>query len=124
MLSDVSEDYLRTVYEITQAQGYARPKDVSGALGVSSATVTGMIRKLSEAGLINHEKHGIITLTEEGLAHAAAVRRRYEFFLVLLQSAGVDGKKARSEASLLEHGIRDETLERLLSLHGRIVRKR
>ena len=124
MISEVSEDYLRAVYEITRKLGYAKPKDISKALGVSSATVTGMIKKLSESGLINHEKHGAISLTEQGLAHAVSVSRRYEFFLSLLRSAGIAEEKARDEAMVLEHGISNETLERLLMLHGRLFQKR
>ncbi len=123
-LSEVSEDYLRLVAEISERHGYAKPRDLSCALNVSPASVTQMVRKLSADGLLEYESHGAIALTEDGRAIASSIRRRHDFFLMLLESAGVARETALAEAHSLEHGISDETLARLLSIHGRLSQGR
>ena len=42
------EDYLRIVYEIVEAKGYARIRDICKALGVKPSTVVEIMRKLDE----------------------------------------------------------------------------
>jgi len=124
VLSDVYEDYLRLVLEISEKQGYAKPKDLSTALEVSPASVSQMVRRLSDEGLVEYESHGTIALTDAGRSVAMKVRMKYSFFLLLLESAGVEGKTARKEAHFLEHNLSDDTLAKLTYLHERLMHKR
>ena len=68
LLADLTrvEDYLEVVYELIQRKGYARPSDIAQQLGVSTASVTGMLQRLHRMGLIVYERYRGLTLTPKG----------------------------------------------------------
>ncbi|MBI5227066.1 metal-dependent transcriptional regulator [Candidatus Micrarchaeota archaeon] len=114
MLSRTSENYLRVIYEIIERKGYARPKDISTTLDISPPSVTQMLQKLAKQGLVNYEKHGAVTLTEQGKQSASALKSRYQVFLKLFDMAGVSPKTAFMDACYLEHQLSEETLTKLI----------
>ncbi len=114
MLTRISENYLRVIYEIAEKKGYARPKDVATTLCVSSASVTEMLQKLAGLGLINYEKRGAITLTEDGRKRASAIKMRYQVFLKLFEMAGVSSQTAYMDACYIEHHLSEETVSKLV----------
>ncbi|MFN7990974.1 MAG: metal-dependent transcriptional regulator [Candidatus Micrarchaeia archaeon] len=114
MLSRISENYLRVISEISEKKGYARPKDIANTLGVSSASVTEMMQKLSREDLVNYEKRGAITLSESGKLRASAIRMRYQVFLKLFEMAGVSSQTAYMDACYIEHYLSEETVSKLV----------
>ncbi len=120
MLSRISENYLRVIYEITEKKGYARPKDIAGTLCVSSASVTEMMQKLAREDLVNYEKRGAITLTAEGRRRASAIKMRYQVFLKLFEMAGVSSQTAYMDACYIEHHLSEETVTKLVEFVGRL----
>ncbi len=120
MLSRISENYLRVIYEITEKKGYARPKDIAGTLCVSSASVTEMMQKLAREELVNYEKRGAITLTPEGRRRASAIKMRYQVFLKLFEMAGVSSQTAYMDACYIEHHLSEETVTKLVEFVGRL----
>jgi DtxR family Mn-dependent transcriptional regulator len=115
MLSRISENYLRVIFEIIEKKGYARPKDIATTLCVSSASVTEMSQKLAREGLVNYEKRGAITLTEEGRKKASSIKMRYQVFLKLFEMAGVSSQTAYMDACYIEHHLSEETVSKLVS---------
>ena len=115
-LTDREEDYLRILYEVINDKGYAKVKDVSLSLDITPASVVGMMKKLSEKGLINYRKYESITLTEIGNTHAEAVSRRHETFKELLQIIGVPRDIAEQDAHILEHHLHVDTINRFSRL--------
>ena len=113
-LSRTCENYLRVIYEISERKGYARSKDIASTLDVSAPSVTQMIQKISKQGFVNYEKHGAVTLTEEGKKKASALKMRYQVFLKLFEMAGVSPKVAYMDACYLEHQVSEETLAKLV----------
>ncbi|MEW6722264.1 MAG: metal-dependent transcriptional regulator [Candidatus Micrarchaeota archaeon] len=122
MLSRISENYLRVIFEIVEKKGYARPKDIAKTLCVSSASVTEMIQKLGRTGLINYEKRGAITLTDEGKRRASAIKMRYQVFLRLFEMAGVSSQTAYMDACYIEHHLSEETVSMLVQFVDRLER--
>ncbi len=120
MLSRISENYLRVIYEIIEKKGYARPKDIAGTLCVSSASVTEMMQKLAKEELVNYEKRGAITLTEEGRKRASAIKMRYQVFLKLFEMAGVSSQTAYMDACYIEHHLSEETVSKLVEFVDRL----
>lgn len=114
MLTRISENYLRVIYQIIEKKGYARPKDIAATLGVSSASVTEMMQKLAKENLVNYEKHEAITLTSEGDKKAFAIMMRYNVFLKLFEMAGVPPQTAYVDACSLEHYLSEETVAKLI----------
>jgi DtxR family Mn-dependent transcriptional regulator len=115
MLSRISENYLRVIFEIIEKKGYARPKDIATTLCVSSASVTEMSQKLAREGLVNYEKRGAITLTEDGRKKASSIKMRYQVFLKLFEMAGVSSQTAYMDACYIEHHLSEETVSKLVS---------
>ena len=107
-----AEDYLEVIYDLISKKGYARIVEIAERLNVRPPTVTEMIKKLSEKGLLVHEKYRGFTLTEEGERIAKAVQRRHETIANFLMILGVDKEIAEQDACKMEHDLHPMTLER------------
>jgi DtxR family Mn-dependent transcriptional regulator len=108
------EDYLERIAMLAQEHGVARVTQLSRALAVKKPSVTAALHKLSERGLVNHEKYGYVELTAEGKRIAQDVFRRHEALRkFLVEILGVDPDTARKDACNMEHFISPVTTNRL-----------
>jgi len=83
-------------------------------IGVSASTASESIRKLADQGLVNHEKYGAVTLTEEGRRAALAMVRRHRLMeTFLVQELGYSWDEVHDEAEILEHAVSDLMLDRI-----------
>ncbi len=113
MYSKTIEDYLEAIYNIILRKGYARTKDISRELEISSPSVTEMLRKLNNEGLVNYEKYSGVTLTTGGERIAKSVKMRHDTIRTLLKIILVSDKTAERDACKIEHEISPETVEQL-----------
>jgi len=113
MLSRTAENYLRIICETIEKKGFARPSDIAKTLNVSAPTVSEMLDKLGQQGLIIHEKRGSIKLTKKGEKTAESIKNRYHVFLKLFKMAGVPHSTAYEDACLVEHYVSEKTAKRL-----------
>jgi DtxR family Mn-dependent transcriptional regulator len=120
MLSRAAENYLRIIYDLAQKKGYARPTDIAKALNVSAPSVTEMLEKLAKEKMINHEKRGAVTLTDEGKKKALAIKARYQILLKLFKMAGVSHKTAYLDACRIEENLSEETISKLVEFVERL----
>ena len=113
-LSASLEDYMEAIFHIEGEKHAARAKDIADRLHVSSASVTGALRTLSEKELINYAPYDIITLTSKGREVAEDVVHRHEtlrdFFVKIL---AVNNTEAEVAACKMEHGISQTILDRM-----------
>lgn len=113
-LSDSLEDYLEAIFHIEEKKHAARAKDIADRLSVSSSSVTGALRLLSEKGLVNYAPYDLITLTPSGKSLAEDVVHRHEilrdFFVKILH---IQEKEAEEAACKMEHGISGILLDRI-----------
>jgi DtxR family Mn-dependent transcriptional regulator len=113
-LSDSLEDYMEAIFHIEAQKHAARAKDIADRLQVSSSSVTGALRLLSEKGLVNYAPYDIITLTPKGKEIAKDVVHRHKtlrnFFVKILS---IDGAEAEETACKMEHGISSSVLDRM-----------
>lgn len=95
-LTESMEDYLEMIYRIFQEKGYVRPVDLAEALNVQPSSVTRMVQRLDEQGLITYEKYRNISLTERGLAIGNFLAWRDEtlkrFLSLLMPPATIAGQ--------------------------------
>jgi len=108
------EDYMKAIYIISKRKKIVRVKDIAKLLKVKPSSVTVSLRKLSEIGLIEYEKHGYIDLTEEGLKVANKLSSRYhsiEYFLEKI--LGLPREIAENDACSMEHYLHDKTVNRI-----------
>ena len=91
----------------------ARSKDIAERLKVNRSPVTGMLQALRDRGLVNYERYGFVTLTDEGEKVASRVVRRHEAlrdFMVHVLS--IDEAEADKAACHMEHGVSARIVER------------
>ena len=48
------EDYLKVIYHLSSQGGFATTSDIAGMLEVAPPSVSGMVKRLSDTGLIEH----------------------------------------------------------------------
>ncbi len=112
MPSEQLEDYLKNIYKIQSSEGRVTTTLLSQKLKISPASVTEMIKKLAEEGIVTHTPYKGVQLTKEGRKRALQIIRRHrlwEAFLVEVLKYG--WHEIDEEAEKLEH-ITSERLER------------
>lgn len=117
----IVEDYVELIADLYERQGEARAVDIARRLGVTHATVTKMIRRLQDMGLVTSRPYRAVFLTERGWAMARESRRRHELVFAFLRALGVPEEVARTDAEGIEHYCSPETLQgfaRLLERHA------
>src|SRR5688572_16127685 len=72
-----AEDCLKAIYEIERSGNAAGTNDLAKHLQVAAPSVTGMVRRLAEKGLVAHEPYRGVTLTEAGRRAALQTLRRH-----------------------------------------------
>lgn len=110
------EDYLETIYELVQHKGYATLADIAEYLNVQPPSVTTMMRRLDESGLLNYEKYRGIQLTEKGMDIAKIIHDRHSVLSEFLKLIGVSEKIANEDAESMEHHLHPQTMHKLIEL--------
>ena len=106
------EDYLESVFELSQTQPLVHRIDVAKRLSVSGAAVNKAMKILVEKGLLYEEgKH--LFLTPEGQTYAADIYERHCLLRDFLLRLGVSAKTAENDACRLEHAMSEETYQAL-----------
>ncbi|MFC7210515.1 metal-dependent transcriptional regulator [Natronoarchaeum sp. GCM10025321] len=120
MLSDVMEDYLKVIYHLQQERdGRIKTSEIAEYLDVTSPTVTSMIDKLSERGLVEREKYKGVELSEEGERVALEVVRHHRLLeAYLTDELDYDWSEVHEEADRLEHHISEKFEERVVEALG------
>ena len=106
------EMYLETVYVLENSHGHAHGVDIARQLNVSKPSVTKAIRYLKDQGLVDTEKYGTITLTEEGRKISEKIYSNHQLIALFLESSlKLSPKEASINACKIEHVLSDEMLE-------------
>jgi DtxR family Mn-dependent transcriptional regulator len=114
MLSYTEENYLKTLLKLAVEKGEAGTNELATMLGVKPATATDMLKKLREKKLIDYEKYGKITLTDEGKQCAVSVVRRHRLWETFLyEKLAFSWDEIHELAEQLEHIQSEKLVERL-----------
>ena len=110
------QDYAKAVYALEARGGLpVSTNDLARRLGVTPASVSGMVRKLTEVGIVEHEPYHGVRLTEQGRRVALEVLRHHRMLeLFLAQELGMPWDRVHAEAEVLEHVLSEE-LEALIA---------
>ncbi len=104
MNSLVEENYLKTLFLLSNEQGKVSVNDLSKRLELKMPTVTSMMKKLAEKRLVHYEKYKPVRLTENGQREAAHIIRKHrltEMFLVDVMGFGWE--EVHDIAEQIEH---------------------
>ncbi|MEE9288541.1 MAG: metal-dependent transcriptional regulator, partial [Bacteroidota bacterium] len=98
------ENYLKNIYKLEGERGKVATSALAERLGISDASVSDMVRKLSEQGLARYEPYKGVELTGEGKRIALKIVRRHRLWeLFLVQMLDYSWDKIDAEAERLEH---------------------
>ncbi len=110
------EDYAKAVYALEARKGGAvSTTELAERLGITPGSVSAMLRKLSEVGLVEHEPYHGVRLTNQGRRVALEVLRHHRLIeLFLAEELGMPWDRVHDEAEVLEH-VLSEDLEQLIA---------
>ncbi len=114
--TEAVEDYAKTIYALAgRESGPVGTSALAEMLGVSPGTVTAMLKRMAEGGLVEYEPYHGVRLTVAGERVALEVIRHHRLLESYLADAlGMPWDRVHDEAEVLEHYI-SEDLERLIA---------
>jgi DtxR family Mn-dependent transcriptional regulator len=105
-LTESQEDYLKQIFLLGESGGAASTQALAERLGVRPASVTGMVQRLAELGLVNHEPYRGVRLTEVGRRAALEILRHHRLLeTYLVHALGYAWDEVHEEAERLEHAM-------------------
>ena len=118
--SEAVEDYAKAIYALAnREEGPVGTSALAERLGVSPGTVTAMLKRMAEIGLVEHEPYHGVTLTADGRRVALEVIRHHRLLETFLsETLDVPWDRVHDEAEVLEHYISDDLEERIASALG------
>jgi DtxR family transcriptional regulator, Mn-dependent transcriptional regulator len=120
-----TQDYLKSIYELTENGESASTNALAKKLNISPPSVTGMVQKLASAkpALVEYQKHQGVTLTKEGRKAALEVIRHHRLLEAwLVQTLGYSWDEVHEEAERLEHVISEDFERRIAAAMGHPTR--
>ncbi len=111
--SAAREDYLKTIFHLAGEKGHmARTAGVAEHLGVSKPSVSAMLKRLAEEGLVDYSPRRGVRLTPTGREATLRVIRRHRLLeTFMVQILGLDWSEVHEEAEVLEHHLSDLIVE-------------
>lgn len=113
-----AENYLETIYVLTNRNGSVRSIDIANELGFSKPSVSVAMKSLRENGYIDVMGDGKILLLSEGKRIAEKLYERHTVLTNALISLGVPSEIAAEDACKVEHIISEETFEAIKSYYN------
>ena len=108
------EDYLKVIWSLSPEGRPASTNDIAHRLELSAASVSGMIKRLSEQGLLEHAPYKGVQLTDEGRRAALRMVRRHRIIeAYLVGFLGYSWDRVHEEAERLEHAVSEDLVERM-----------
>src|SRR5579859_5565795 len=119
-LSQAQEDYLKALYQLSEPDRKVGTAELAQRLGISPASVSEMVSRLSGRGLIQHDRFQGQSLTAEGRRIALELVRHHRLVeMFLVKVLGYSWDEVHEEAERLEHVISERLEERIFELLGR-----
>ena len=113
------EDYLKAIYRLSPHGRAASTSEIAQRLDLAPASVSGMVKRLSEQGLLEHIPYKGVQLTAEGRRAALRMLRRHRLIeAYLVAFLGYTWDTVHEEAERLEHAVSDTLVDRMAAVLG------
>ncbi len=119
-ITEAVENYLETILILSESQPDIHAIDICSYLGYSRPTVSIILKKMKEEGLVKVDNDNHITLTDAGRYIAEHVYDRHKTLSSFFMYLGVGKDQAAEDACRVEHDLSDETFA-LLKEHLRRI---
>jgi DtxR family transcriptional regulator, Mn-dependent transcriptional regulator len=118
--TEAIEDYAKAIHALGRREhGPVGTSALAERLGVSPGTVTAMLKRMDEMGLVEHEPYRGVTLTAAGEKVALEVIRHHRLLEAYLSDAlGMPWDRVHDEAEVLEHYISEDLEDRMAAALG------
>lgn len=103
---------------LSKKNGSVRSIDIAHDMGFSKPSVSVAMKKLRELKLINVDKDGLISLTDEGRLIAERTYERHTVLKAILIHIGVDEQVAEDDACKVEHELSEETFSKIREVYN------
>ncbi len=114
MESVAVENYLKAIYQLSDAAGGAPTGELARRLNITPGSVTLMLQRLAEGGLVNYAAHQGVRLTPKGEKVAIGVVRKHRLLeLYLTRALGLPWDEVHEEAENLEHAVSERLVARI-----------
>ncbi len=109
------EDYLKAIYHLSrETQDPISTNAIAGKVDTKASSVTDMLKKLAEKGLVTYKKYQGAALTKKGQVTAAHIVRRHRLWEVfLVEKLQFSWDEVHDIAEELEHIKSDKLIEKL-----------
>ena len=110
MAQEQVEEYLETIFDLETRDGSAMTTAIAKCMKISPASVTEVLRSLSDKGLVQYEPYKGAALTPDGRKIAETIKRRHRLLEVFLTDVlHINRDNVHEEACRMEHTISGET---------------
>ena len=123
-ITEAVENYLETILILSQKQPNVHAIDICSYLGYSRPTISIVLKKMKENGLVLVDNDNQITLTEKGREVAENIYDRHKVLSELFMLLGVSHDNAVEDACKIEHDLSEETFGRLKTLYFELLQKK
>ncbi len=113
-MSSQIEDYIKNIYRLQSERDRVSTSSLADALNVSAASVTDMVKRLSDRDLIKYRPYRGVELTKSGRTMALHTIRRHRLWeMFLVDFLGYTWDEVHDEAEKLEHITSPDLEDRL-----------
>lgn len=114
MQSYTEENYLKIIYHLSEISNPVQTNAIAERIQTKAASVTDMLKKLSEKELVDYVKYQGVTLTEKGKLTAINIVRKHRLWEVfLVEKLSFKWDQVHEVAEELEHINSALLIERL-----------
>lgn len=118
MITQAVQDYLKVIFKLASS-GNVSTNAIAERLQISQASVTGMIKKLSDLRLTTYKPYYGVELTKTGRKIALEIIRHHRLLeLYLAEALGYSWDQVHDEAEKLEHVISEELEDKMAKILG------
>ncbi|MEO6883704.1 MAG: metal-dependent transcriptional regulator [Bacteroidia bacterium] len=104
MYSFTEENYLKALFNLADKNGEANVKELSKHLDIKMSTVTSMMKKLAEKGMVHYKSYQPLHLTEKGKKEAGLIIRKHRLTeMFLFEKMGFGWEEVHAIAEQIEH---------------------
>jgi DtxR family Mn-dependent transcriptional regulator len=119
MRKNIAEEYLETILYLTRDGSRAKTRDIARSMDIKPPSVSEMLLKLRDEGLIDYAPYEGAVLTGPGREQALQIERKHQLLeTFLVDTLGIELNKAHDEACEMEHTISENTVEKICAYLG------
>jgi len=119
-LSSNEEDYLKTIYKLFEQLSEENKNkgvstnEIAHSIDISAASVSEMLKRLSQKGMVKHVKYQGVSLSQEGMQKAIYIIRKHRLWeTFLVNKLKFSWEEVHEIAEQLEHIDSPMLIERL-----------